>query len=230
MDALDEETLKMILTKPKNAILKQYKALLNMDGVELEFEQAAIDKIAQESDKIMIIGRNNFDICPYVKNHKSCQNDEESEVIKPFKQGKNNELIYHKNPDLKIKYITVHKSKGLEEDNVILINLENKRAGFPNQIEDDCVLDFVINDSDQYEFGEERRLFYVALTRTKNNVYLMAPDIDKSVFLLELEENIDDLEVLKIDGDLGETLDNRYTLETMKEILLSKCIFAGFNG
>ncbi len=167
-----------------------------------------IDKIAQESDKIMIIGRNNFDICPYVKNHKSCQNDEESEVIKPFKQGKNNELIYHKNPDLKIKYITVHKSKGLEEDNVILINLENKRAGFPNQIEDDCVLDFVINDSDQYEFGEERRLFYVALTRTKNNVYLMAPDIDKSVFLLELEENIDDLEVLKIDGDLGETLDN----------------------
>ena len=167
-----------------------------------------IDKIAQKSDKIMIIGRNNFDICPYVKNHKSCQNDEDSEVIKPFKQGKNNELIYHKNPDLKIEYITVHKSKGLEEDNVILINLENKRAGFPNQIEDDCVLDFVINDSDQYEFGEERRLFYVALTRTKNNVYLMAPDIDKSVFLLELEENIEDLEVLNIDGDLGETLDN----------------------
>ena len=167
-----------------------------------------IDKIAQKSDKIMIIGRNNFDICPYVKNHKSCQNDEDGEVIKPFKQGKNNELIYHKNPDLKIKYITVHKSKGLEEDNVILINLENKRAGFPNQIEDDCVLDFVINDSDQYEFGEERRLFYVALTRTKNNVYLMAPDIDKSVFLLELEENIEDLEVLNIYGDLGETLDN----------------------
>ncbi len=51
LDALDEETLKMILTKPKNAILKQYKALLNMDGVELEFEQAAIDKIAQEAIK-----------------------------------------------------------------------------------------------------------------------------------------------------------------------------------
>lgn len=34
----------------------------------------------------------------------------------------------------------------------------------------------------------------------------------------------------KLEQYLGETLDNRYTLETMKEILLSKCIFAGFNG
>ena len=36
-------------------------------------------------------------------------------------------------------------------------------------------------------------------------------------------------ETTKIEQYLGETLDNRYTLETMKEILLSKCIFAGFN-
>ena len=167
-----------------------------------------IDKIAEKSDKIMIIGRNNFDICPFVKGLNSCKNDDENKVKKLFKKGKNNELIYEKNLDLKIEYITVHKSKGLEEDNVILINLENKRAGFPNQIEDDSVLDFVINDSDQYEFGEERRLFYVALTRTKNNVYLLTPDSDKSVFVQELEEKIEDLEILKTDDDLGETLDN----------------------
>ena len=157
----------------------------------------------------MIIGRNNFDICPFAEGFiKNCKKDEEKKVKKLFKKGKNNELIYEKNPDLKIKYITVHKSKGLEEDNVILINLENKRAGFPNQIEDDSVMDFVINDSDQYEFGEERRLFYVALTRTKNNVYLLTPDIDKSVFVQELEENIENLEILKTDDDLGESLDN----------------------
>lgn len=167
-----------------------------------------IDKIAQQSDRIMIIGRNNFDICPFADGFKKCNRDGESKVKKPFKKGRNNELIYDKNPDLHIGYITVHKSKGLEEDNVILINLENKRAGFPNQIEDDSVLDFVINDSDQFEFGEERRLFYVALTRTRNNVYLLAPDNDKSVFVNELEENIGDLEILKTDDDLGENLDN----------------------
>lgn len=51
LDALDEKTLKMILTEPKNAILKQYKCLLDMDGVELEFEPEAVDLIASEAIK-----------------------------------------------------------------------------------------------------------------------------------------------------------------------------------
>lgn len=51
LDALDEKTLKMILTEPKNAVLKQYKCLLKMDGVELEFEPEAIDLIAAEAIK-----------------------------------------------------------------------------------------------------------------------------------------------------------------------------------
>ena len=51
LDQLNEKTLKMILTEPKNAILKQYKALLGMDGVELEFESEAVDLIAKEAIK-----------------------------------------------------------------------------------------------------------------------------------------------------------------------------------
>lgn len=51
LEALDEKTLKMILTEPKNAVLKQYKRLLEMDGVELEFEQEAVDLIAQKAIK-----------------------------------------------------------------------------------------------------------------------------------------------------------------------------------
>ena len=51
LDPLNEKTLKMILTEPKNAILKQYKCLLEMDGVELEFEHEAVDLIAQEALK-----------------------------------------------------------------------------------------------------------------------------------------------------------------------------------
>ena len=51
LDALDEKTLKMILTEPKNAIIKQYQCLMKMDGVDLEFEPEAIDMIAQEAIK-----------------------------------------------------------------------------------------------------------------------------------------------------------------------------------
>ena len=51
LDPLDEKTLKMILTEPKNAVLKQYKCLLDMDGVDLQFEPASIDMIASEAIK-----------------------------------------------------------------------------------------------------------------------------------------------------------------------------------
>lgn len=51
LDQLNEKTLKMILTEPKNAVLKQYQALLKMDGVELEFEPDAVEYIAKEAIK-----------------------------------------------------------------------------------------------------------------------------------------------------------------------------------
>ena len=51
LDPLEEKTLMQILTEPKNAILKQYKELLKMDGVELEFEPDAVQLIAQEAIK-----------------------------------------------------------------------------------------------------------------------------------------------------------------------------------
>lgn len=51
LDSLDEKTLKMILTEPKNAVIKQYQCLLKMDGVELDFEPDAIGEIAAEAIK-----------------------------------------------------------------------------------------------------------------------------------------------------------------------------------
>ena len=51
LDALDEKTLKMILTEPKSAVIKQYQCLLKMDGVELEFEEEAVALIAQKAIK-----------------------------------------------------------------------------------------------------------------------------------------------------------------------------------
>ncbi|MNV38253.1 ATP-dependent Clp protease ATP-binding subunit ClpX [compost metagenome] len=48
---MDREALISILTKPKNAIVKQYKKLLLKDGVELEFNQEALEAIADEAIK-----------------------------------------------------------------------------------------------------------------------------------------------------------------------------------
>ena len=49
LQSLSKDAFKNILTKPKNAILKQYKKLLLMDGVELEFDPLAIDAIVEKA-------------------------------------------------------------------------------------------------------------------------------------------------------------------------------------
>jgi ATP-dependent Clp protease ATP-binding subunit ClpX len=57
LDMLDEEALIRILTEPKNAITKQYKKLFELDGVELEFEEGALEEIAKQSFKRKIGAR-----------------------------------------------------------------------------------------------------------------------------------------------------------------------------
>lgn len=95
-----------------------------------------------------------------------------------------------------IGYMTVHKSKGLQADNVIVIGLVNDRYGFPNMVVDDPILELLLADSDRYEFAEERRLFYVALTRTRNRVWLVTGDDSgypgMSMFVDELHGECDE--------------------------------------
>ena len=176
---------------------------------KIKILEYVVNKISENSKNILILGRHKFDIDKYLKSKYNPKS--------PFAKLKNNSKIdYQHNPQLNIKYSTVHASKGLEEDNVIIINLENKTLGFPNQKIDDSILDFVINDSDQYKFGEERRLFYVALTRTKNNVYLLTPEDNKSQFVKELEENKELLEIIPKEKMLGESLSKENVEEFMK--------------
>lgn len=83
------------------------------------------------------------------------------------------------------RFLTIHSAKGLEEDNVIIVNLENKKRSFPSKIKNNDLLSLII-DKDKYPYEEERRLFYVALTRSKNNVYLLVPYHNYSVFVKEI--------------------------------------------
>ena len=85
-------------------------------------------------------------------------------------------------------FLTIHKSKGLEEDNIILINLTNNNNSLPSKIKNHKIINKLIK-TDYYPYEEERRLLYVALTRTRNNIYLLVPKSNYSIFIKELMKN-----------------------------------------
>ena len=89
-------------------------------------------------------------------------------------------------PGLKITYRTVHGSKGLEADYVVLVNLEFGRHGFPSEIEDDPILNLAMSELETFEHAEERRLLYVALTRAKRQAFLVTKQNRDSMFAVEL--------------------------------------------
>ena len=183
-----------------------------------------INQSTFKNKKILILGRNNKDIFNLLKNF-NVENEygkRKFEILgdeDKLRRNKFVKIVYRESPDVNIEYRTVHQSKGLECDNVILINLKNWKAGFPNKMVDDPVLNFVKRNGDSFSYAEERRLFYVALTRTKNNVYLLAPYFKSSVFVQELKTDAN-VELLNLEHNRLETLKNiekngeRYAIPT----------------
>ena len=90
-----------------------------------------------------------------------------------------------------LRFNTVHSTKGQEADYVIILDLKDGRYGFPCKVEDDPLLTIVMppNHGDPYPFAEERRLFYVALTRARKAVFLITDPVRPSPFVRELVKN-----------------------------------------
>ena len=100
-------------------------------------------------------------------------------------------IEFQTRPDLKIRFLTVHQSKGLEADYVILLNNRESKLGFPAQVKDPPLKTELVKIAeelslDQASVNEERRLFYVALTRAKKQVILLTVDGKESSFIKEL--------------------------------------------
>jgi DNA helicase-4 len=145
-------------------IHKPIKIIYYLKNMNIKFKKL-LDKL---SGNVLILGRNNYDI-NYVIDEEITYKD----------------AIFYKNRTF--EYKTVHKSKGLESDNVIVLNMSNSIYGFPNKKSND--LQKLILEKDKYAYEEERRLFYVALTRTRNNVYLLVDRQNPSIFIKELLYN-----------------------------------------
>ena len=149
-------------------------------AVEVALEQIMAYNRAEKKpidSSILLLGRFNFD----------GDRLEKTGLFEYITRGSRIKSV--KYPKLNITFMTAHSSKGLGYDNVIVINGRNETYGFPSKIENDPVLSFVIKEDLSIQYAEERRLFYVAMTRTKNRVFFIAPEQNPSEFLLELKHD-----------------------------------------
>ncbi len=158
------------------------------------------------NSSILLLGRYGFDAYNLSKS---------SDFVYDEKTGKLYSKLFENKP---IEFLTVHRAKGLGYDNVIIINARNEVYGFPSQVQEDPVLKYVVKDDHSIEYAEERRLFYVALTRTKNRVYIVTPQEHPSEFVVEL---LRDYPTIKVDGDL--------VLENTSELMITnRCPVCGY--
>ena len=122
-----------------------------------------LDILVSKYKSILILGRNNIDINMF----------------------KEKEFDYK---GCRIKCMTIHSSKGLEDDCVVLLNAIDDILGIPSKVKCSKILNYVSHSS-TYPYDEERRLFYVALTRTKNEVYILTKKHNESIFIKELKRD-----------------------------------------
>ena len=197
---------KFIMKNPR-----QYKKNINAkisDDFAIKFingytENKCIDFLEEklkQFDKdstVYFLGRYSFDI-DILKNNKS--------FTMNYNVNENStDIVYYKRRDLKIKFLTVHKSKGLQADYVVLLNNKNYGMGFPSKINDLPLIKVLLAGGlDDYPYSEERRLFYVALTRSRKQTLLLTVDNNKSIFAKELEYYLDNL--MKNDTELKKNI------------------------
>ena len=144
-----------------------------------------IDTIEKNRAEVLILGRYNLNFY-HELGHKSIDR-----LVNP--QSTLNGISPSK---LKVNYLTAHRSKGTEADYVIIIGLRAGAYGFPCEIEDDPVLKLVLSQEDMYPNAEERRLFYVGITRAKKRVFLLADGNITSSFIYEIIRNNYDVNVI----------------------------------
>ncbi len=134
-----------------------------------------------KNSTVFLIGRYNFDLKLL---------DAETRLTVRFETSTQDQHVICKNrPDLDIIFITAHRSKGLQADYVFILNNTDGALGFPSNVEDNPLTSMLLEHSENFTYAEERRLFYVALTRARKHVYLLTVKNKESTFEQELEDD-----------------------------------------
>lgn len=97
------------------------------------------------------------------------------------------DVKYCKRQDLTMNFVTAHKSKGLQADYIFVINNKKSKMGFPSKMQNAAILKLLLQNCESYPYAEERRLFYVALTRAKKKVFFVTVKNQESDFMTELK-------------------------------------------
>lgn len=129
-----------------------------------------------QNSTVFFLGRYQFDI-DLLKDDFTLEYDNRNGVNKVKLSGRS---------DLKMSFYTVHKSKGLQADYVFIINNRNTYMGFPSKVQNPDIIERLLERMDDYPDSEERRLFYVALTRARRKVFIVSADNKQSSFACEM--------------------------------------------
>ena len=165
-----EKKAKIRLVKVKNNkeeikfVLRKIREFVRMpDGHECarmrkKADKKLISRLRARENKIMIIGRNWKVLAPYIE----------------------------RLDETKIFITTIHGAKGMEKDIVFIVGLHAGRHGFPHVKEDYEIMKVVRDAGIGERLAEERRCFYVAVTRAKKVLYLMTVKDKESRFVREI--------------------------------------------
>jgi hypothetical protein len=169
----NKEQKEKTIKTPDGDTNKTFLNFVKCNGDDEEGVKNEVEKIIASiptSQSILLMGRYNYDAVSVGYNGK-------------IDQAENRIMV--KVGGREIPFLSVHSAKGLEADNVILVNCNQGAYGFPSLIEDDPILDFVLSKSETYPFAEERRLFYVAMTRARMKMFVLYDQKKPSPFISE---------------------------------------------
>ena len=169
----NKEQKEKTIKTPEGDTKKTYLNFVKCDGEDEEGVKKVVEKIVSTiptNQSILLLGRYNYDAVSVGYKGKMDMTENRMTVKVGIRE---------------IPFLSVHSAKGLEADNVILVNCNQGAYGFPSLIEDDPILDFVLSKSETYPFAEERRLFYVAMTRARMKMYVLYDQKRPSPFIGE---------------------------------------------
>lgn len=169
--------------KPVNDSVKTEVTTIDFDAGDknaphIQKLKSIISKIPKE-ESIMIIGRYHYDA--EIFDSKTVERSQKNDIIGVTLCGR------------KIPFNTIHSAKGLEADHVIILNCSQDAGGFPSRVSDDPILGYVLSKPEPFQYAEERRLFYVAITRAKKHTYVMYNRSCPSQFVTEIDLQSDSM-------------------------------------